>query len=246
MNTGFLVIPVYNEEQVFAKLLPSLLRVSEVLGVTLVIVDDGSRSVLRKNLDVLRLMNAHAFSDLVFLRHAANLGVGAAIETGVRYARAHGAEWVLTMDGDGQHDPKDLMKLAEQLSQGVQLVNGSRFLRDQEIPLFRRLANRFANVLQRASGGGTFTDTQSGMKGLGSEVLDSALDLPCGYEWSSELLRRAYRQRFIIAEVDISVSYSLYSLSKGQCFAQGFDMLLRFLCIPLQWFFGAGGKGSLE
>ncbi len=242
MNKGFIVVPVFNEEQVFGSWLPKLLKVSEELGAQVIVVDDGSDIYLSKEISPLwsfdyaqHLRSKH--QGAVFLRHVVNLGVGAAVETGARYALDHGADWVLTIDGDGQHDPQDLKLLRRALFQGAQVVNGSRFLKKQPIPFVRRCANRLANILQWVSGSGAFSDTQSGMKGVKGDAMALLVDFPSGYAWCSVFMRRAYRASYRCDELGISVSYTLYSLSKGQCFAQGVDLLLRFVSYPFQWFF---------
>ena len=220
MNTVILV-PVFNEGVTFLRWFPRLRSVAEKMKAEIIVVDDGSQQRLQ-------------LSGVVLLRHQVNCGAGAAVMTGISYARENGAERVFTIDGDGQHDPEDLLRLNDALEQGqADLVNGSRFLMRQPVPLSRRIGNAFANVLTFFLSGFWLTDSQSGMKGFSQKALEH-LDLrSAGYEWCTEVFREANWYRWHTQEVPISVRYTPYSLQKGQCFAVGMDMVIRLVARSL-------------
>lgn len=227
----FIIIPVFNEGVVFQNWLPKLLNVAELLGARVVVVDDGSASPLS-------ICSPASQKLVVILKHDVNCGVGAAVATGMEYARRQGAEMVLTIDGDGQHDPRDLVQVAEKLQSGivegrssgvVDIVNGSRFLKKQWIPWSRRVANFLANVITFLLSGFWVTDSQSGMKGFSKNALEKIEVQTAGYEWCSDIFREANWYGLKIKEVSISVSYNLYSLNKGQSFAIGLDMVMRLV-----------------
>ena len=153
-----IVIPAFNEAAVLPELLP---RVRAVLpGAEILVVDDGSLD------DTARV--AHEAGALV-ARHPINLGYGAAIQTGYRYALRRGARAVLQMDADGQHEPRSALILLEELERGADLVLGSRFLsgaRSYRAPLARRIGMRLFAWISGAILGRRITDPTSGFQAL--------------------------------------------------------------------------------
>lgn len=225
MNVGILV-PVYNEEKIFWDWFPSLYTVANQIGAQIVLIDDGSAIELNKS------MFAEKYrGNVVFLRHLVNCGVGAAIQTGFEYAKSHNFNLLLTIDGDGQHDPKDLLSLLSLLKESnLDVVNGSRFLKVQSIPFLRRVANTIGNILTFFLSGYWVSDSQSGMKGFSRPFIDAFEDFSPGYEWCIDVFRISNWNHFSVKETPISVSYNSYTLNKGQSFAIGIDMFFR-LCI---------------
>jgi len=219
----FIIVPVYNEGRVFQEWLPGLLKVAEEISAEVVVVDDGSDPV-RSSEIVVRSKN----SNYQLLRHEVNCGVGAAIATGLEYARRNGAEMVLTIDGDGQHDPEDLRELVLVLAAGqTDVVNGSRFLKKQWVPWSRRVANFLGNIVTYLLSGFWMTDSQSGMKGFSKKALDTIEIQTAGYEWCTDIFREANWYGLKLTEVPISVLYNQYTLNKGQNLAIGIDMVIR-------------------
>jgi glycosyltransferase involved in cell wall biosynthesis len=97
-----LVIPAFNE----APRLPGLLAAiaQQALPLEVVVVDDGSRD---------ETSDVALRAGETLLRHPFNLGYGAGLQTGYKYALQTGAPWVVQMDADGQHDPRDVNRLLE-------------------------------------------------------------------------------------------------------------------------------------
>jgi hypothetical protein len=159
---GVLVIPAFNE----APRLPALLaRISELrLPLVCVVVDDGSRD------DTARVARA---AGALVLRHPWNLGYGAALQTGYKYALAAGAPWLVQMDADGQHDPRDVARLLAPIERGeCDLVVGSRFLEPSgyRMGALRTLGRVAFRAIARAFGF-SITDPTSGFQALGRRVL---------------------------------------------------------------------------
>lgn len=224
----FILVPVYNEGKVFEQWLPSLILVAKEMGALVVIVDDGSEEKFLSSQFSDRA--DHVLDNCILMRHEVNCGVGAALATGLEYARQQEAEVVLTIDGDGQHNPEDLKGLLAVLKSGSsEVVNGSRFLKQQSIPLTRRVANFLGNIITFALSGFWLTDSQSGMKGFSQIVLEKIRLQTPGYEWCSDVFREANWFGFRIEEVPISVVYNLYTLRKGQGFAVGLDVVFRLM-----------------
>lgn len=158
-----LVIPGFNEEA----LLPETLDRVEAagLGLEVAVVDDGSRD---RTAEVARRAGVR------LLRHPVNLGYGAALQTGYKYALRRGAEMVAQLDADGQHDPRQIPSLFEPLEQDrADLVIGSRFIA-AGTPCVTGIGKRLGVALLRAVGRGfglEVTDPTSGFQALGRSAL---------------------------------------------------------------------------
>jgi len=146
------VIPCLNESASIAALVAAVRRrLPSVL-----VVDDGSTDATARLAE-----NAGA----VALRHARNLGKGAALQTGLAHALKSGFEWAVTLDGDGQHAPEDLPALwrcAERT--GARLVIGNRMGEAQKMPWLRRSVNRAMSRMLSRRAGRFLPDTQSGFR----------------------------------------------------------------------------------
>lgn len=158
-----LVIPAFDE----AERLPGLLdRLRELRpDDTVLVVDDGSTDETAR---VARQGGAHVVS------HPFNLGYGAAIQTGYHWALARGAEVVVQLDADGQHDPELIDELVAPLEKGeCDLVLGSRFLRETgyEMGRFQTLGRKLFEALGRIAGI-QVTDPTTGFQALNRRTLE--------------------------------------------------------------------------
>jgi glycosyltransferase involved in cell wall biosynthesis len=203
------IIPAYDEQEAIANV---------VIGVgcyvdQVVVVDDGSR-------DSTGLVAEHAGATVV--THKNNRGPGAATRTGIREALALGATFVVTIDGDGQHDPSDIPALLAPLREDrADIVFANRFGRSNEIPRMRRIFNWCANVLTFLTTGVWFADSQCGLKAFGPRALRELEITAKGFEFCTEIVREATRRSWRIAQVPSRVSYSAATLAKGQSFTRG-------------------------
>ncbi len=147
------IVPALNEEGAVARVVAGA---RQALGATVVVVDDGSTD---RTGEVARAAGA------LVLRHPFNLGVGAAVRTGLRYAVENGYETVLQLDGDGQHDPGDASALLSRLEQGdADVVVGSRFECGYHLSRPRRMVMRLLSRIVSRRLGTTVTDTTSGFR----------------------------------------------------------------------------------
>ncbi|MFI5315409.1 MAG: glycosyltransferase family 2 protein [Myxococcota bacterium] len=197
---GVLVIPAFNE----APRLPALLAriAAEQPALEVAVVDDGSR-------DATAAVAARAGATV--LRHPFNLGYGAGLQTGYKYALAVGASWVVQMDADGQHDPRDIGRLLEPLQRGeCDLVIGSRFLAPTgyQMGATRTLGRRFFVALARAFGI-RVTDPTSGFQALGRRVLElyAGDAFPSDYP-DVDVLLTAHRHGLAVREVSVEMHAS--------------------------------------
>ena len=169
-------------------------------------------------------------------RHPVNLGQGAAIQTGVEYARKQpGATVFATFDADGQHQVKDVIRMIDRLSaEDVDLVIGTRFADPGVVsrtPLAKRLVLRSAAWLSPRSRKLGLTDAHNGLRVFNKTVAD-ALDITMsGMSHASEFITLADENRWRVAEEPVEILYTDYSKSKGQPLLNGvniiFDGLLR-------------------
>ena len=146
------VIPCFNEGATIAALVMALRRYLPLV----VIVDDGSTDDTAV---------AAANAGAMVIRHRRNLGKGAALRTGLSRTRKRGFEWVVTLDGDGQHVPADLpafLQCAEQT--GALLVVGNRMHNARAIPWVRRQVNRWMSRQLSRLAGRALPDTQCGFR----------------------------------------------------------------------------------
>lgn len=154
------IVPALNEE---ASIAAVVVGTRTALGAAVVVVDDGSND---RTGEIARAAGG------VVLRHPFNLGVGAAVRTGLRYAVENGYETVLQLDGDGQHDPEEAALLLARLEQGdVDIVIGSRFEFGYELSRSRRAVVRILSSIVSRRLGTRITDTTSGFRVFGGPAV---------------------------------------------------------------------------
>ena len=147
------VIPAYNHGSRLGHVLAKALR----FGYPVFVVDDGSTDSTREILA--------SFSPVTVIRHEENQGKGASLLAGFACARAV-ADWAVTLDADGQHDPDDIPSLVQAVKEGERsLVLGKRAGMEREIvPWTSRWGRRFSNFWVWACCGKWFSDSQSGFR----------------------------------------------------------------------------------
>ncbi len=158
-NRTVAVIPAYNESGAIGGVVDEIRSFDPALDV--VVVDDASADATAE------IAAAHGAT---VLRLPFNVGIGGAVQTGFRYALAHRYEVAVRLDGDGQHDPRELPKLLAPLERGdANLVIGSRFVDpggSYRPPFARRVGIRVFARLVSLLGGQRVTDTTSGFMAL--------------------------------------------------------------------------------
>ncbi len=193
-------IPAYNEaDRIGSVVLQALHHVDEV-----VVVDDGSTD------DTSEI--AHEAGATV-LKHLENQGKGAAIETLFAYAQANDADALVLLDGDMQHNPHEISKVAYPVLDGTADVSlGFRFGDNTEMPAWRRAGKR---VLDYATALGTnsigakaeLTDSQCGFRAFSRDAIETLEITEGGFGVESEMLVSAQEQGLRLAEVAISCKY---------------------------------------
>lgn len=146
------LIPAYNEAATIRDLVQRTLAVVP----RVVVVDDGSVDATAAQLQDL---------PITLLRHANNLGKAACLRAGFEYACEHGAQLVVTLDGDGQHQPEDIPRLLHTAQHFPgQIIIGARLHDRQNFPRSRYYANQVARFWISWAAGYPIADTQSGFR----------------------------------------------------------------------------------
>jgi glycosyltransferase involved in cell wall biosynthesis len=190
------VVPAFDEEGAIGSVVEEIHAFDPAIDV--VVVDDGSSDETAANAGA---------AGAAVVRLPFNLGIGAAVQTGFRYALDHGYDVAVRLDGDGQHDPLELPKLLEPLSRDeADVVTGSRFRDDgsgYRPPLARRLGiSWFARLVSLLSGQ-RVTDTTSGFQALNRRgIALFASDYPSDYpEVEATVLLLKHRMRLVEVSV---------------------------------------------
>ena len=216
MKNVYVVIPSYNEGETLRRTVESLLP----CGYEIVVVDDGSREDPHGML---------ADLPIHYLRHPINLGQGAALQTGMDYAKAQGAEAVIHFDADGQHDKNDIPQFLAALETGVDVVIGSRFLRESDlahVPKGKRLVLRCARVVNGVFTGMWLTDAHNGFRALGRKALE-AIDLTENrMAHATEIMSQIRAAKLTVKEVPVTIRYTDYSQAKGQKWTNSLNILI--------------------
>lgn len=199
------VVPAWNEAHRVAEKVLRLVPADEVDEVLL--VDDGSTDDTRAVAEA---------AGATVITHARNRGVGAAIRTGIEYARSNGFDAVVVLNAAGKYDPRNVRELLQPLRDGrADLVQGSRYLhlgRYRRMPAYRRLATRFYSTSFTALLGHRVTDGTCGIRAFTLDVFrHRAMDLDQAwldsYELEPYLLWKTIELGFRVIEVPIELLY---------------------------------------
>ena len=158
------------------------------------------------------------------------VGQGAALQTGITYGlQLPEMRFIVTFDSDGQHSAADVDRLLAPLRAGTHdIVLGSRFLKDGgavNIPRLKRLLLRGAVWYTRLTSGLTVTDAHNGLRALTAEAARKLNITHNRMAHASELLNQFARLRVRYCEAPVTVTYTRYSVSKGQALLNAVNIL---------------------
>lgn len=213
----FAVVPALNEGSRIGPVVEAVSRFVD--GV--VVIDDGSAD---DTAAAARRAGARV------LRHVINRGQGAALKTGTTAALALGADVVVHLDADGQHDPQAIEALVAPILAGeVDVVYGSRFLgvSAEGMPVSRRLllwaARQFSAIALGIPGG--FTDPQSGLRALNAQAARELDFFQDRMAHCSEILMLLARSKLRWREIPTRIRYTRDTLAKGQKATDAFKIV---------------------
>lgn len=207
----WIVIPAYNEGQMIAGVINHV----ATMFPNIVVVDDASADNTQIHAQT---MGAHV------LRHAINLGQGAALQTGIEYALSNGAQYIVTFDADGQHNIEDVPVMLHQLKQsGADLALGSRFLGDTVgMSKARYWLLQAATIFTRITTGLKLTDCHNGLRVFSADAAQGIKLRQNRMAHASEILSKIRKNSFDFIEVPVTITYTDYSREKGQKFSDAF------------------------
>jgi glycosyltransferase involved in cell wall biosynthesis len=192
----WIVVPVFNNKDTVR----SVVAGCRSMAKHVLVVDDGSTDV-----DLAALL---ADQDIVLLKHEKNLGKGAAILTASRAIEERGGTYMITIDADGQHDPRDLARFFPLLQESdALLVVGCRDFNTENVPASSRFGRRFANFWLKAETGRTIDDCQSGFRAYPVHYLNQLRFKGSRYDFEAEVLAKAAWAGLELLMVPISVHY---------------------------------------
>jgi glycosyltransferase involved in cell wall biosynthesis len=229
INSLSIIIPAYNEAERIAPLIANIRKFSDA---DIIVVNDGSTD---HTADEVRASGALVI-DLPF-----NLGYGAALQTGFKYALEKGYMFAVQMDADGQHDPSSLTALISPVIQGdFDVVIGSRFLSDSNYksPVIRRIGMFFFAIITRLVTKKKITDPTSGYQAINRKTMELfASDIyPVDYP-DADVIIMLYRKGIRFTEVPVTMNRSIgnTSMHSGlKPFYYIFKMLLSILVTLLR------------
>ncbi len=217
------VIPAFNEEKSIGAVLKDL---KNHKFKHIVVIDDGSKDKTGK---------VAKRNKVLVLRHIVNRGLGAALGTGFTYARENNFDSLVTFDADGQHEASDIKDLLVEIHKGeADVVVGKRPINSKDVPISRRLANLFANLVTYSFFGVWTNDSQSGLRAFSKKAIEKIEIKTDRMEVSSEFFKEIHHHDLKYKEIDIRAIYTDYSLANSKqghvgrsSLAIGYKMMLR-------------------
>jgi len=193
----YAVIPAYNVAETLPTVVAGLK--DTIPEIEIIVVNDGSDDNTGQ---VIREL------DIISIEHVDNRGKGAALKNGFRIALERGANILLTIDSDGQHQPAEARKLLDALYRyGLDFVIGNRMRNRKEMPLHRVLSNRLTSRLVSLRIGQTIEDSQCGYRAMRAELVRNIPLKTNHFDTESELLLKAASRGYKLGSVDVSTVY---------------------------------------
>lgn len=193
------ILPAYNEEVSIG----SIVLLTKLYADSVIVVDDGSSD---RTAEIARKAGAEV------IIHEINQGKGGALKTGFTAAANLGADIIVTMDSDGQHNPADIPKLVDPIIKGeADIANGSRYLNGHstDTPIYRRLGQTILDRFTSLNSGLKITDSQSGFRAFSVSTVGVFRFNARGMAIESEMLADAGKAGLRTKEVEIGVRYDV-------------------------------------
>ncbi len=218
-----ITIPAYNEQETILKVISKIpKKIKGVKEIKILVIDDGSIDSTPYLVEKM---------GVILIRHIVNCGLGAAIKTAFTYAKKSQTDILVTIDADGQHNPKDLPRVIKPImNKKWDVVIGSRMIRKyKSMPLRRKAINILANIFTFLLSGIWTTDSQSGYRAFSRKAIKSIDLITQRMEVSSEIFSQIRKNKLTYYEVPIKPIYTNYSLRKGQMIINAPNVILKLL-----------------
>ena len=201
------IVPIYNEEQVIFQVVTDL----KAIFPHVICVDDGS-----SDQSAAKAIDAGA----MVLRHAVNIGQGAALSTGFSWVQSQARfSYVVTFDADGQHRPDDALRLVSELeSKRVDVVFASRFLDQHQatVPPVKRLVLKTVTRITKFLTDVELSDAHNGLRALTVDATRSVNLTQNGMAHATQFVSLVLQSNLKYTELPVTILYTPYSRSKGQ------------------------------
>lgn len=183
-----IVIPAYNESERISETINALKKQAQLMKsfyVKIYVIDDGSN-------DETYILAKKANADRI-IRHKVNLGLGAAVRTGLKAAHDDMSDIAVKFDADLQHNPNDIPAMIEPiLNDRADIVYGNRFHKiSYKMPFVRKIGNKIFTGLMRWLTGWPLHDSQPGILAVNLSYLE-VFNLPGDYNYTQQILLDAY------------------------------------------------------
>ena len=214
---SIVIIPALNEEVAISAIVKRSLRYAD----DVLVIDDGSTD---NTLRIAKDAGARV------IKHYNNLGKGVSLKDA--FGEVSGYDIVVTIDGDGQHNPDEIPKLMAPIREGrADLVNGSRYLDgfDDETPAYRRVGQRVLDIATNITSGTHVTDSQSGFRAFNGKTIGCYRFRDTGFGIESEMLADAAENNLKILEVPITVRYDVENSSTKGPVTHGVGVLIKIV-----------------
>ncbi len=215
-----IVIPLYNEERVIKQTLHELKK--QRPDDTIIVVDDGSSD---------QSYDKACLPGVYLLRHIINLGQGAALQTGIEFAKKLGCKYVITFDADGQHCAKDIERFVTILRKDeADIVLCSRFLgKAENIPPVKRYFLRIASWVEHILTGIKLSDVHNGFRAINIAKFPNFIITQNRMSHASEIIDLIKHLKMRYKELPCTIRYSKYSLAKGQSMMNSINIIVEFI-----------------
>jgi glycosyltransferase involved in cell wall biosynthesis len=225
-------MPAYNE----GKYIGSLVLQARQYADKVVVVDDGSSDYTSK---------VAVLAGATVVRHMENKGYGSAIQSILAEAKKQNADILVILDADSQHNPEEIPSLIKAVSQGSDIVIGSRESQRSVIAPYRRLGQRVLSRMTFIASGKKLSDTESGFRAYSKKAINLLELKEKGMAVSSEIISEAMAKGLKVTEVPISVIYTKDGSTLNPV-RHGFGVLNRITVMiserrPLLFFGAFGG-----
>jgi glycosyltransferase involved in cell wall biosynthesis len=213
----FVVIPAYNEE----KTVFEVIKKTKKYAANIVVVDDGSKD---------KTFEEAEKAGAAVLRHAVNLGKGAAMKTGCEYAIKKGAKTIIILDADGQHDPAEIPKLT-QLLDNADIVFAYRKIDYHRMPVIKKAGNWFINTSIALLFGIRIRDTQCGYRAFTRGAYQKIRWIASDYSVETEIVARTGKNKLRFRQTPIKTIYS--DAYRGVTVFDGIKIFLSMLWLKI-------------
>lgn len=187
------VIPALNEE----KYILGVIEEVKAQGIDPIVIDDGSTD---------NTYNIALDSGVCAIKHSKRQGKGSAIRTGLDFALKNNYDLIFTLDGDGQHHPKEMKRFLDSLEDNS-IIIGNRMHHPKNMSIWRYLSNKLNSVVVSLVCGQSIPDSQCGYRLFTSRAIQSIVLEANNYEIELEMTVKLARKGFRIISVPIESIY---------------------------------------